>query len=729
MSKRKKILTIFLLLIIILLLFLPTIIKNYVINNSKELVGRQIQIEKLKINYFNGTAKVMGFKMLEANNQDLFVSFDTLVVNTEPYKYFSGKVVIENLYLKGLDVKVIKTDSVFNFDDIIAFFEAQDTIPEETTDSKPFKYDLSNLELSEADFHFDNRDVGKVTDIDNLSLFLPNISWDQEEKSNADIHFDFPNGGFVESKFNANPVTGEFNASLKIEKLFLNNFYEYVAQYADINSFEGSVYADVEIHGNTNNPVKSIVSGDATVNDFETTDTKNKSFLKSKSIYTKLDKIDYYNNSFLIDKLVLEEPYTFFQLDSMSNNFFKIFRIDPTEETTIPANTESTSSNTRQESELFYAINNLEVNKGVLDYTDNLTGQPFNYHLSNIKVDTKNIESTTKWIDINSTMVLNNRGNLVATVGLNPDDYYNNMKFDIAVEKFLLPDLNIYTNYYMGHSVLEGDMYYYSKSTVTNGIINSENRLLVKEAKLETMDAGLYSLPLKFAFFLLTDKNGDVNLEIPVEGDVNDPSVDVSTIVWNTVKNVIGKTVAQPINFLVGLVGGDPKDLEEIVFEYNDSLPSENQYKQLDKLLKLEQKKEGIAIEMEYFIDNDLQKENIAKKQLGQLFLKEENKDYKKNSDDFKAFLHKKLGSDSLDVTRSAIKLSDPVMLDSLSTSYNKLRFNSISNYLKTTNDSTNIQVKYADPSLPLQVGSKPVFKIKYGVEGEIYEFENDTIQ
>ena len=699
------------------------------INNSKELVGRQIQIEKLKINYFNGTAKVMGFKMLEANNQDLFVSFDTLVVNTEPYKYFSGKVVIENLYLKGLDVKVIKTDSVFNFDDIIAFFEAQDTIPEETTDSKPFKYDLSNLELSEADFHFDNRDVGKVTDIDNLSLFLPNISWDQEEKSNADIHFDFPNGGFVESKFNANPVTGEFNASLKIEKLFLNNFYEYVAQYADINSFEGSVYADVEIHGNTNNPVKSIVSGDATVNDFETTDTKNKSFLKSKSIYTKLDKIDYYNNYFIIDKLVLEEPYTFFQLDSMSNNFFKIFRIDPTEETTIPANTESTSSNTRQESELFYAINNLEVNKGVLDYTDNLTGQPFNYHLSNIKVDTKNIESTTKWIDINSTMVLNNRGNLVATVGLNPDDYYNNMKFDIAVEKFLLPDLNIYTNYYMGHSVLEGDMYYYSKSTVTNGIINSENRLLVKEAKLETMDAGLYSLPLKFAFFLLTDKNGDVNLEIPVEGDVNDPSVDVSTIVWNTVKNVIGKTVAQPINFLVGLVGGDPKDLEEIVFEYNDSLPSENQYKQLDKLLKLEQKKEGIAIEMEYFIDNDLQKENIAKKQLGQLFLKEENKDYKKNSDDFKAFLHKKLGSDSLDVTRSAIKLSDPVMLDSLSTSYNKLRFNSISDYIKNTNDSTNIQVKYADPSLPLQVGSKPVFKIKYGVEGEIYEFENDTIQ
>ena len=725
MSKGKKILIAILLVVIILLLIFPKIAKSYVINNSKELVGRQIQIDKLKLNYFTSTAKIMGFKMFEQNDQDTFVSFDTLIVDAELYKYFSGTKVIEKLYLKGLDVNVIKNDSIFNFDDIIAFFEAQDTIPEDTLNVKPFKYNLSNLELSEADFHFDNRDVNKITNIDDLSLFLPNISWDQEEKSNADIHFDFPNGGYVESTFNTQPTTGEYDATLKIEKLYLNNFYEYAAQYADINSFEGSLYVDLKIEGNTNEPIKSLISGDATVKDFNMTDRNEKAFLKSKSVYTKLEKIDYFNGSYVIDKLVFDEPYTFFQLDSMSNNYFQIFRIDNTLE-----ETETESNNTvpiEESSDLYYAINTLEIKNGIMDYTDNLTGKPFNYHLSDIKVNTQDIVSTANWIDINSTMLLNNRGNLIATVGLNPNDYYNNLKFDIAVEKFLLPDLNIYTNYYMGHSVLEGDMYYYSKSTVTQGIINSENRLLVKNAKLETVDAGLYSLPLKFAFFLLTDKNGDVNLEIPVEGDVNDPSVDVSTIVWNTVKNVIGKTVAQPINFLVGLVGGDPADLEEIRFEYLDSIPTEKHYKQLDKLLKLEQKKEGIAIEMKYYLDNALQKEALAKKQLGELFYNKEKKDYTKDTEAFKAFLHKELGSDSLDVTRASLKLADPVKLDSVSALFNTSRFNAISQYLKSQNDSTKIEVKNADPNEPEQLGSKPVFKIKYGVEGEIYEVDNDT--
>ena len=55
-------------------------------------------------------------------------------------------------------------------------------------------------------------------------------------------------------------------------------------------------------------------------------------------------------------------------------------------------------------------------------------------------------------------------------------------------------------------------------------------------------------MPLKFAFFLLTDKNGDINLDVPVSGNLNDPEVSVSKIVWQTFKNVIGKTVAAPVN-------------------------------------------------------------------------------------------------------------------------------------------------------------------------------------
>ena len=79
-NKTRNILLIVFGVIILILIFLPTVIKNYAINNSKELLGRQIDIGKIKYNYFSSTAKVYDFKMFEQNGTDTFSTFDTLIV-------------------------------------------------------------------------------------------------------------------------------------------------------------------------------------------------------------------------------------------------------------------------------------------------------------------------------------------------------------------------------------------------------------------------------------------------------------------------------------------------------------------------------------------------------------------------------------------------------------------------------------------------------------------------
>ena len=610
--KLKLVIISILILLLIGLCIAPILVRSYVVKNSLELVGRSVSIHKLKYNYFTSTAKVYGFKMYEANKSDVFVAFDTLVVNLEPLELMNDNKVIEDLYLQGLSIHVKLTDSVFNFDDVIAFYNAKNL--EEEEDSTDFKYSLSNLKVKDASFDFTNNNVDHVTSLNNIAFAIPYIGWNQKEKSNADIKLSFKNGGYVESKLNINAATGEYDANIEISKLNLEPFYNYIAQYAEINSVEGLANINIDIIGNTNAPMQFKIIGEGDINDFNLTDKLNKKFLGAKYVHTTLNEIDYYNSRYLIKDIDIQDSYTYFQLDSMSNNFFRIFKIDMDE------TEENTQSDITENDSLYFAIDNLKVTSGVLDYTDNLTGNPFNYHLSDITLNTKDIESTKDWITINSSMILNNRGNLLAEVGFNPQDYYNNITFDIAVEKFLLPDLNIYTKYYMGHNMLNGDMYYYSKSKVIEGKIESENRLLVKNAKLENVKGGLYQLPLKFAFFLLTDKNGDVNLEVPVRGDTNDPKFKVGKIIWQAFKNVITKTVAAPINFLAGLVGGDPKDLKELEFSYTDSIPTEKHYKQMDKLIELEQKKSGIGIELTYYVDNNLQKEALAKAELGKEF-------------------------------------------------------------------------------------------------------------
>lgn len=727
-KKKLKIVIISItLLIMLVMLIAPMLVKNYIIKHSKELAGRKIDLGTLKYNYFTSTVEAYDFKMFEENETDIFTAFDTLLIDLKPLKLLQDKVEIEQIYLRGLMVKTIMKDSTFNFDDLIAFHSKIDTL--EVDEEKDFKFSLSDIKLKDANLFFDDKNVGKETHITHFSFAIPFIGWDQKEKSKADVTFNFKNGGYFQTKLNINPINGEFDAQVNISDLALNSFYEYAASYSEINTFDGALDAQLEIFGNTNDVIKSQIVGHVEVDDFKMTDKYDKLFLGAKKISSDLKLIDYYNNNYKFKKLDILESYTFFQLDANTNNFFRIFKIE--EPSAVPndskyQNSKSKDSNqsSNESSNINYSIDNFSITSAVLDYTDNLTGEPFNYHLSNIKLDCNNISNTAKWLTIYSTMLLNNRGTLKAELGIDPNNYFNTT-LDVSVEKFLLPDLNIYTNYYMGHSILKGDMYYITKSKIINGKIESENKLLVKNASLENTRKGLYNLPLKFAFFLLTDKNGDIKLDIPLRGDLNDPQVNIGKIVWQTFKTVIGKTVANPVNFLVDFVNGDPKELEEMEFSFKDSLPSEKQTRQLDKLLDLEEKKNNLKIKMKYYVDATLQKEAIATETIGRQFFEATGKLYDENETDFNAYLQQKIGNNSLSTNDMIKELAKAFPIDQMAQMRSKNLIKTITDYLKTKNLATNIIVEQSSSEAPENTGSNPKFLISYGLIDE----ENSTLQ
>ena len=713
--KLKKIILItsisFITIVIIGLLFLPIIGKNYLVNNSKELVGRKIELNKLKVNYFTGTIQLFDFKMLEENEDDLFLKFDTLRIDLEPYKMFSDEFVMEQFYLQGLTVNTIQKDSIFNFDDLIAF-HTSNTETDSVPSTEPLKYSLSNIEFKDATFNFNNKNIEHIAELKHLSFFVPFIGWDQNHKSEAGIKFNLSEGGYFESDLKVDPKSGDYEAEVTVHQLHLNPFLKYIQEYANINSIEGLLNTTLKATGNVNEVANSIITGNTQVYNFAMNDTLNKKFLAVEKLNCIFKEINYAENSYRIDSLNLDTPYVYFQLDSISNNLFKIFKIDTEAETT---ETDTISTNS---SPIYYAINHFGINNGITDYTDNLTGNPFNYHLSEITIASDSILSDSDWVTIYSTMLLNERGTLNAEVGFNPiNPMYANI--DVSIEKFKLPDINIYTDYYMGHTILEGDMYYYSNSKITDGAIESENKLLVKNASLNNTQKGLYSLPLKFALFILTDKNGDVNLDIPVRGDLNDPTIDVKKIVWTTFKNLIVKAATSPGKLLAGLVGGKAEDIEVINFNYLDTIPSEKNKKQLDLLLDLEQKKEGLTIELVYYVDPDLQQQAIAKAEVGKMYFKETQKDYLKDEKDFESFVLQKTLQDSLALEKAYLTIANPIIVDSIAQVNNKLLLNNIENYLQTANDSTIIKVQTSNPEAPENTGTKPILKVNFSMKEE----------
>ncbi len=708
-----------LLLIVVSLVLLPGMVRRYTVKHSKELFGRQIELTSLRVNYFTAKILMTDFILFEANGQDEFVSFDTLLIKLKPFKLLKDEFVMDRFYISGLTAKVIQYDSTFNFDDLVAFHSSEgDTAVTDTTTSSAFKFHLSNIEFKHSQLEFDNRNIGDTKLLSDISFFIPYIGWNQSEKSEAGLRFSFRDEGYFESSINVDPVGGDFDAKIVINKLRLDSYRLYAADYININDLKGHLNCQVDIAGNINAAEKSIVSGSVEVTDFMMTDTKSKEFLGAAKVDCRLQSIDYHNNSYIIDSLIFTQPYVYFELDTATNNFFEIFQITFDEEESDLAEV-ATSNDTAPS--LFYAINHLVIRRGVMDYRDNLTGEAFDYNLSEIEMHTDSILSTSDWLNIYSTMLLNKRGKLVAEVGLDPSNPYE-INLDYTITGFQLSDLNIYSRFYMGFPVLYGDMYYRSHTEIIKNQLTSENKLIIQHVELGEKSGGLYDLPVKFALFLLKDRKGVIDLDIPVRGDLNDPNVSIGKIVWNTFKNLIVKIATAPFDFLARVISVDPSDIKAIEYDYLDTTLTAKRQHQIDLLLDLEQKKGGLLIELVYFNDVEKEKNQIAINEAGKIFMAKTGKDYIKDEEEFIEFLKVEAKSDSLEILGASKVIIPAATIDSLSDLFAKTRRTSLENYLRAKSDSTLIQFIIPDPRSPKNLGSFPQFETKFSMTNEQLE-------
>jgi hypothetical protein len=73
-------------LLIVAMVAAPGIAKNYINKHGKELAGREVHIDKLRYNYFTSTLQIEGFKYFEKNGSDVFMAFDTFMVNVKPLR-------------------------------------------------------------------------------------------------------------------------------------------------------------------------------------------------------------------------------------------------------------------------------------------------------------------------------------------------------------------------------------------------------------------------------------------------------------------------------------------------------------------------------------------------------------------------------------------------------------------------------------------------------------------
>ena len=133
---------------------------------------------------------------------------------------------------------------------------------------------------------------------------------------------------------------------------------------------------------------------------------------------------------------------------------------------------------------------------------------------------------------------------------------------------------------------------------------------------MESPDA--IKAPVTLAVSLLTDRNGQINLDIPVSGSLDDPKFKIWPIVWQILVNLITKAVTAPFSLLSSLTGGG-EEMSFVEFDYGSAGLTEAGLKKIGALAKALYDRPNLKLEIEAYVDPAQDKEALKKAEFNRL--------------------------------------------------------------------------------------------------------------
>jgi hypothetical protein len=187
------------------------------------------------------------------------------------------------------------------------------------------------------------------------------------------------------------------------------------------------------------------------------------------------------------------------------------------------------------------------------------------------------------------------------------------MSINYSIAKMRISDFNPYSKFYVAHAFVEGTLFYTSTNTIHNGQLKSTNLMSIKKIEVSRkLKGGLMEVPLRLAIAILRDRKGNIELDIPVEGDLKDPKYKLGKVIWQVVKNLIVKAATAPFTLIAKAFGTNEDEIKTIRFDYLQQVFDSHQMKGLDMLGKVMEDKPDLNVALVQVCSRENEKEQLA---------------------------------------------------------------------------------------------------------------------
>jgi hypothetical protein len=233
-------------------------------------------------------------------------------------------------------------------------------------------------------------------------------------------------------------------------------------------------------------------------------------------------------------------------------------------------------------------IGGIKLVDGRVDYTDHFVKPNYSAALTELNGSLGAFSSTTR-----DMAALQLHGRAEGTAILDISGQVNPLARPLALAiqakatDLELAPLSPYAGKYAGYAIERGKLSMDVAYKVdADGKLEARNRVILNQLTFgNAIDSPTATkLPVRLAVALLKDRNGVIDINLPISGSINDPEFSVGGIVVRLIVNLLVKAVSSPFALLAGGGGGNGPDLSAIEFRPGTAVLTDASAASLDKV-------------------------------------------------------------------------------------------------------------------------------------------------
>jgi uncharacterized protein involved in outer membrane biogenesis len=247
-------------------------------------------------------------------------------------------------------------------------------------------------------------------------------------------------------------------------------------------------------------------------------------------------------------------------------------------------------------------------------FTDQSVSPRFDASLQRLNGSITGLSSSRDvFAKVDITGKLDGQSPLELTGSIHPwQDFFTDITADFS--DIELNPLSPYSMKFIGYPFTKGKLSLNLHYIIEGAKLTSENKAFIDQITLGDFvkNETAVSLPVQLAISLLKDRKGEIDLNIPVSGRLDDPQFSVVKIVFKVLRNLIAKAATAPFALLGAAFGGG-EDAQYVRFTPGRAAIVAEDTDMLVKLAKVLYERPGIKTELMGGVDAAADGEALAR--------------------------------------------------------------------------------------------------------------------